>query len=82
MDGSVKVYDVNSGQTADVGKQSAAISSLHFVSGMNTVISTGYEANINFWQLGNPNPVMSLSADNKVFASDFCFPMLIAGTAN
>jgi WD40 repeat protein len=42
MDGSVKVYDVNSGQTADVGKHSAGISSLNFVPGMNTVISTAY----------------------------------------
>lgn len=25
---------------------------------------------------------MSLSADNKVFTSDFVFPMLVAGTAN
>lgn len=82
MDGSVKVYDVNSGQTADVGKHSAAISSLNFVPGMNTVVSTAYEPNIHFWQLGNPNPVMSLSADNKVFTSDFVFPMLVAGTAN
>lgn len=82
MDGSIKVYDVNSGQTADVGRHTAGVSSLHFVAGMNAVISSGYEPNIHFWQLGNPNPVMTVNADNKVFTSDFSFPVLIAGTAN
>jgi mRNA export factor len=82
MDGSIKVYDVNSGQVADLGRHGAAISSLHFVPGMNTIVSSGFENNVQFWQLGNPNPVMTVNADNKVFTSDFQFPMLIAGTAN
>lgn len=82
MDGSIKVFDINSGQVADVGRHSAAISSLHFVPGMNTIVSSGYEANIQFWQLGNPNPVMTFNAENKVFTSDFQFPLLVAGTAN
>jgi mRNA export factor len=82
MDGSIKVYDINSGQTADVGKHTAAISALHFVPGMNTVVSSGYESNIQFWQLGNPNPVMTYNAENKVYTADFQFPMLVAGTGN
>jgi mRNA export factor len=81
MDGTIKAYDLNSGTVADVGRHGAAISSLHFVPGMNTIVSSGYENNIQFWQLGNPNPVMTFNAENKVFTSDFQFPMLVAGTA-
>jgi WD40 repeat protein len=42
MDGTIKAYDIGSSQTGDIGKHSVAISSLHFVPGMNTVVSSGY----------------------------------------
>ena len=42
MDGSIKAYDIGSGQVGDVGRHSAGISSLHFVPGMNTIISSGF----------------------------------------
>lgn len=82
MDGTIKVFDIGSSQVADVGRHATGISSLHFVPGMNTIVSSGFENNIQFWQLGNPNPVMTYNAENKVFTSDFQFPMLVAGTAN
>jgi mRNA export factor len=82
LDGSIKLFDVASQQVADIGKHNAGISSLHFVPGMNAVVSTAYENTVQIWQPGSPSPVMSIQADNKVFASDFQFPTLIAGTAN
>jgi len=81
MDGSIKAYDLNSGQVADIGRHSAGISSLHYVPGQNVIISTGYENNVHFWQPGQPNPVLSVNAENKVYCSDFEFPMLVAGVA-
>lgn len=82
MDGTIKIYDLGSGQTADMGRHNVSISSLNFVPGQNVLVSTGYENIINFWQAGNPNPVLTVNADNKVFAADFQYPLLIAGTAN
>lgn len=69
-------------QVGDIGRHGAGISSLHFVPGMNAIVSTAYENNIQIWQPGNPNPVLTINADNKVFTSDFQFPTLVAGTAN
>ena len=82
MDGSIKSFDIGSSQVMDIGRHSSAISSLHFVPNMNTIVSTSYQANIQFWQLGNQNPVLSINAEQKVYTSDFQFPILIAGTAN
>jgi len=82
MDGSIKIYDLGSGQTADMGRHNVSISSLNYVPGQNVLVSTGYENIINFWQAGNPTPVLTINADNKVYAADFQYPMLIAGTAN
>lgn len=42
MDGSIKAYDLGSGQVADIGRHGAAISSLNFVPGQNILVSTGY----------------------------------------
>lgn len=82
LDGSIKVYDVGSGQVGDIGRHSAGISSLHFVPGMNAIVSTAYESTVQVWQVGSPNPAMTINAENKVFASDFKFPLLVAGTSN
>lgn len=82
IDGTIKVFDVASQQVGDIGRHGAGISSLHFVPGMNAIISTAYENNIHVWQPGNPNPLLTINADNKVFTSDFQFPTLVAGTAN
>lgn len=82
LDGSIKAFDVASQQVADIGKHNAGISSLHFVSGMNAIVSSAYENTVQIWQPGSPSPVMSIQAENKVFCSDFQFPTLVAGTAN
>lgn len=62
LDGSIKAYDLGSGQVADIGRHGAGISGLHFVQGMNAIVSTAYENNIHIWQPGSPNPVMTISA--------------------
>ena len=62
MDGSIKLYDLGSGQVAEVGRHGAPISSLNFVPGMNSVISTAYQPTIQIWQQGNSNPVLSINA--------------------
>jgi mRNA export factor len=82
MDGAVKCYDIASGQVADIGKQGAAISSLHFLSGLNAVVSSGYESTVQVWRLGTPGPALTFNAENKVLATDVVFPTLVACTAN
>jgi hypothetical protein len=62
MDGSIKALDLGSGQTIDIGKHQTGISSLHYSSTQNIVVSTGYENTVQFWQPGNPSPVLSINA--------------------
>jgi len=81
-DGSIKAYDLSTGSVVDVGKHSTPISSLHYINGQNILVSSGYENVINFWQPGNNQPVLNVSADSKVYTTDFQFPILIAGAAN
>ncbi|CAM6006158.1 unnamed protein product [Sphagnum balticum] len=61
MDGSIKAFDVNTSQLADIGKHNTAISSLNFIPGQNALISTGYDNIVNFWSPGNSSPVLNFN---------------------
>lgn len=78
-DGLIKSFDINSQNIQDVGSHNSAISSLHMVPNQNILISSGYEEALNFWQVGNTNPIAQINMENKVFASDFQYPFLVAG---
>lgn len=81
-DGFVKSFHVNSGSIVDVAKHNNAISSLNYFSAQNTLISTAYDSGVMFWQNGQPQPIFSLNLENKVYTSDFQFPLFVAGLAN
>lgn len=79
--GLIQAFNVQTQQFIDVGKHSAAISALHVIPGQNVVISAAFENNVHFWQVGNPQPVLTIDMGNKVFCSDFANPILILGLA-
>ena len=62
LDGSINVLDFGSGETMEVGRHGTCINALHFVNGMNAVISTSNDQMAHIWQLGNQNPVQSIPA--------------------
>jgi WD40 repeat protein len=82
LDGSVNVFDFGGGQGMEVGRHGSAINSLHFVTGMNAVLSAAHEPMAQIWQPHSPTPILSLNAENKIFTSAFQYPMFVAGTAN
>ena len=80
--GLIQAFNVQTQQFVDVGKHNAAISALHVVPGQNIIISGAFENNIYFWQPGNAQPVFTIDMGNKVFCSDFAYPILLTGLAN
>lgn len=62
IDGTVKAIDINTQQTADMFKHTSAISSLHFIPNMNSLICTGYDTTIKCYQVGNPSPILTIEA--------------------
>ena len=81
IDGVIRAMDVNTMNITEIGKHNVGISSINFVPGQNVLISTGFEDKVNFWQ-GNPNPVMSVSVENKIFVADYNNGVLAGATAN
>ena len=80
--GLIQAFNLQTQQFTDVGKHNAAISALHVIPGQNIVISAAFENNVYFWQPGNTAPVFTIDMGNKVFCSDFAYPILLTGLGN
>lgn len=80
--GLIQAFNVQTQQFNDVGKHGAAISALHIIPNQNVIISAAFENNIHFWQPGNNQPVFTIDMGNKVFSSDFAYPILLTGLGN
>jgi WD40 repeat protein len=63
MDGSIKLFDLATMKVIDIGRHGAPISSLHYVPGMNAVVSTAYEPTVHVWQTGNSSPVLTVNTE-------------------
>lgn len=81
MDGTIKLFDINTQSMNDIGKHNASVCNISYVPQQNVLITSAYENNIHFWQ-GGPNPVFSVDVMNKVYASDYKNGVLAGGTAN
>lgn len=80
--GLIQGFNIQTQQFSEVGKHTAGISALHFIPDQNIIISCAFENNVHFWQPGNPQPIFSMDVGNKVFCSDFSYPILVLGLAN
>lgn len=80
--GLIQAFNVQTQQFTDIGKHNAAISALHIVPNQNIIISAAFENTIHFWQPGNNQPVFSIDMGNKVFCSDFSYPILLTALGN
>jgi WD40 repeat protein len=81
-DNFVRAVDLSASKSVDIGKHTSPVKDVFFVAAQNTIISTSYDKNINFWQVGNPNPVFNLPIANKIYVSDFVNPIFGAGLAD
>lgn len=81
IDGAIRGLDINSGQFYDVGmhKNGAPLNYLSFLADKNVLLTTAYDTDVNFWQLGTQAPVHSISAPKKIFKSHCSNNMFCAG---
>lgn len=81
-DGVVRAVDLASSKSMDVGKHTGPVKDIFFATNQNTIISTSFDKNINFWQMGNPNPIFNVNLPHKLYAADFQNPLFVAGMSN
>lgn len=78
-DNFVRAVDLSAGKSMEVGKHTGPVKDVFYVAQQNAIISTSYDKNINFWQMGNPNPIYNVNLQYKLYASEFQYPLFAAG---
>lgn len=78
----MRAVDLGAGKSVDVGKHTAPVKDVFYVASQNAVMTTSYDKSINFWQLGNPNPIYNVTLPHKLYAADFQTPLFAAGLSS
>jgi len=78
-DNYIRAIDLSTSKSIDVGKHNSPVKDIFFVPAQNIIISTSYDKNINFWQMGNQNPAYNINLSHKIYVADFVSPIFGAG---
>ena len=81
-DNTVKAFDVNTGKSMVLGSHDGPVNSVYWIEQLNVIMSTSFNQQIKFWQLGNQNAVFNLNSDARIFTSDLNFPYVFLGMSN
>jgi len=78
-DGSVKSYDIPSGNRSEIGRHEGPVKSVHWISAANALLTLSFDKTLKFWDLRQAWPVAGYRLDHKVYCSDVLFPYLAIG---
>ena len=68
-------------QTAqDVGRHDAPVRSVRWIAQSNLLVSGGWDNKLNYWDLRQPNPVLSVQLPGRVDCMDVRFPYCCVAT--
>lgn len=84
-DNEVKLYDVASGQSTQIGAHDAPVRVVRFAecgpSNTPVVVSGSWDKTLRYWDMRSPNPVGTVELPERLYAMDTCQKLLVAGTA-
>ncbi|CED84570.1 mRNA export protein (contains WD40 repeats) [Phaffia rhodozyma] len=79
-----RAYDLTTGQSSQVAAHEGVISQCRFgksTNGSSFFITGGWDKNLKFWDLKNPQPVGQLALPERCYAMDTFGDLLVVGTA-
>ncbi|ONH66966.1 Nucleoporin GLE2 [Cyberlindnera fabianii] len=84
-DKQVKLYDVQSGQSQQIGAHDAAVKSVRFVecgpANTPVVVSGSWDKTLRYWDTRTPNPIATIQLPERVYAMDSSQKLLVVATA-
>lgn len=85
-DNAVRLYDVASGQSAQIGAHDAPVKAVRVVacgpSKTPVVVSGSWDKTLKYWDMRTPNAVATVPLLERVYAMDLCGDLLVAATAS
>ena len=84
-DNAVKIFDVASGQSQQIGIHDAPVKSLRFVNcgpaNTECLVTGSWDKTIKYWDLRQPQPVATVMMPERVYTMDNKRQLLVVGTA-
>ncbi|XP_002129118.1 mitotic checkpoint protein BUB3-like [Ciona intestinalis] len=80
LDGSVMMYDLNTGRETVVGRHNNSIRCVEYCSDTNVVVTGSWDQTIKLWDPRSHNNIGSYSQPGKVFTMSVCGDHIIVGT--
>jgi mRNA export factor len=83
-DNAVRVYDLQSGQSAQVGQHDNAVSSVRAIdlgTGAPIIASSSWDKTVKYWDLRQQQPVTTIQLPERAYSMDSQKKLLVVGTA-
>ncbi|CAD6581595.1 MAG: hypothetical protein CYPHOPRED_001663 [Cyphobasidiales sp. Tagirdzhanova-0007] len=82
VDNTARLFDLQTGTASQVAQHQAPIRCVRWIDMQNGLLATGsWDKTIKYWDLRTPNPVASVSLEERCYAMDVCGSLLVVGTA-
>eukprot|EP00452_MALV-II_sp_L67-6_P000278 gene278-36_t len=82
-DNKVRMRDLETNQDQVVGMHQSAVKEVFWVDEMQCIVSGSWDKTIKLWNGGGPDkPAMVLNLEERVYAMDVSYPLLVVGLAN
>lgn len=84
-DNAVKMYDVTSGQSQQIGSHDASVKSLRFLnfgqSNTEVLVTGSWDKTIKYWDMRQPQPISTIMVPDRVYSLDSKQQLLVVATA-
>ncbi|KAI9230153.1 MAG: RNA export factor, nucleoporin Rae1 [Piptocephalis tieghemiana] len=83
-DKAIKLYDINSGQSRQLGTHDQPVSCVRWVEpsqGQSILATASWDKTLKYWDPRQPNPAMSLTLPERAYCMDTKKQLLVVGTA-
>ena len=81
-DGTVSMIELNTSRTVAVGKHESGCKDMAFIHGMNVLLTGGWDGKLNFWDLRQPMPAISLDLQRRIYTLSISSPLLVVGLSD
>ncbi|KAI9269169.1 WD40-repeat-containing domain protein [Phascolomyces articulosus] len=82
-DKAVRMMDINTGQTTQIGAHDEPVKSVKFLEQSQDILATGsWDKTIKYWDLRQPQPVGTLQLPERLYSMDTVGNLLVAATAD
>ncbi|KAI8047976.1 WD40-repeat-containing domain protein [Gilbertella persicaria] len=81
-DKAIRMYDLNTGQSTQIGAHDEPVKAAKFLDGQNVLATGSWDKTLKYWDFRSPQPVGTVQLNERCYAMDTRGNLLVAATAD